>query len=121
MLLRMLIGGAVIALVAVTAALPMVGLEPTAAHAAKPLDVDCDLLAATNDAVDVFLDSEGIQFDNLGDQISAAVLDAAVFAQLSALILFFSGGAIDFDSASQVVSTNAKCGLAPQLIDNIRD
>ena len=118
MLLRMLIGGAVIALVAVTAALPMVGLDPTAAHAAKPLDVDCDLLAATNDAVNDFLDSEGIQFDNLGDLISSAVLDDAVFGQLSDLILFFSGGAIEFDSASQVVSTNAKCGLVPQLVDN---
>ena len=118
MLLRMLIGGAVIALVAVTAALPMVGLDPTAAHAAKPLDVDCDLLAATNDAVDDFLDGEGVQFDNLGDLISSAILDEAAFGQLSSLILLFSGGEIEFDSASQAVSTNAKCGLVPQLIDN---
>ena len=39
---------------------------PTA-HAKRPLDVDCDLLAATNDAVNVLLDGEGVQFDNLGD------------------------------------------------------
>ena len=121
MLLRMLIGGAVIALVAVTAALPMVGLEPTAAHAAKPLDVDCDLLEATNGAVNVFLDGEGIQFDNLGDLLSSAVLDDALFEQLSDLVVFFSGGAINFDSASQAVSTNAKCGLVPRVIDHIRD
>ena len=91
------------------------------AHAKKPLDVDCDLLAATNDAVNVFLDGEGVQFDNLGDLVSSAILDDAVFALLHDLILFFSGGAIDFDSASQAVSTNARCGLIPQLIGNIAD
>jgi hypothetical protein len=91
------------------------------AHAAQPLDVDCDLLAATNDAVNDFLDGEGVQFDNLGDLVSSAILDDDVFDQLSALITLFSGGEIVFDSASQAVSTNAKCGLIPQLIDNIRD
>ncbi len=91
------------------------------AHAKKPLDVDCDLLEATNDAVDDFLDGEGIQFDNLGDLVSSAIQDEALFDQLSALILLFSGGEIEFTSASQAVSTNAKCGLIPQLIDNIRD
>ena len=91
------------------------------AHAKKPLDVDCDLLEATNDAVNVFLDGEGIQFNNPGDLVSSAIQDEAVFEQLSALILLFSGGAIDFTSASQAVSTNAKCGLIPQLLDNIRD
>ncbi len=91
------------------------------AHAKKPLSVDCDLLADTNEAVNVFLDGEGVQFDNLGDLVSSAILDDAVFALLHDLILFFSGGAIDFDSASQAVSTNARCGLIPQLIDNIRD
>jgi hypothetical protein len=91
------------------------------ARAAHPLDVDCDLLAATNDAVNVFLDAQGVQFNNLGDLVSTSILDDAVFDQLSALVLLFSGGAIDFESASQAVSTNAKCGLIPQLIDNIRD
>ena len=61
------------------------------------------------------------KFDNLGDLVSAAILDEAVFDLLSDLILFFSGGEIDFTSASQAVSTNAKCGLIPQLIDNIQD
>ena len=105
----------------VLAAILMVGLASTEAHAAKPLDVDCDLLEATNEAVNDFLDGQGIQFDNLGDLFSSAIKDEAVFQQLSDLILFFSGGAIDFGSASEAVSTNAKCGLAPQLIDNIRD
>ncbi len=91
------------------------------AHAKKPLDVDCDLLAATIDAVNVILDNNNVEFDNLGDLVSSAILDDAVFNQLRFLILAFSGGAIDFDSASQVVSTNARCGLIPQLIDNIRD
>ena len=106
---------------AVLGVMLMVGLVPTAAHAAKPLDVDCDLLEATNDAINVFLDGEGVQFDNLGDLYSAALLDEAVFDLLHDLILFFSGGAIDFDSASQMASTNGKCGLTPQLLDNIRD
>jgi hypothetical protein len=90
-------------------------------HAGKPLDVDCDLLAATNDAVNDFLDGEGVQFDNLGDLVSSAILDDELFDQLNALIVLFSGGLIDFESASQAVSTNARCGLIPQLIDNIRD
>ena len=71
--------------------------------------------------MDEFLDLEGIQFDNLGDLVSSAIQDEAVFDQLSALILFFSGGEIDFESASQAVSTNAKCGLIRKLLDNIRD
>jgi hypothetical protein len=96
-------------------------LSVSAAYAARPLDVDCELLAATNDAVDDFLDAEGVQFNNLGDLISSAILDEELFDQLSALIQLFSGGQIDFTSASQAVSTNAKCGLIPQLIDNIRD
>jgi len=91
------------------------------AHAAKPLDVDCDLLAATNDAVNDFLDEQGVQFNNLGDLVSSSIQDEEIFEQLSALILLFSGGEIEFTSASQAVSTNAKCGLIRQLIDNIRD
>jgi hypothetical protein len=71
--------------------------------------------------VNDFLDGEGVQFNNLGDLISSAILDEALFEQLRDLILFFSGGEIEFTSASQAVSTNAKCGLIPQLIDNIRD
>jgi len=91
------------------------------AYAAKPLDVDCDLLADTNDVVFAFLAANNIEFDNLGDLVSSAILDEAVFEVLRDLILFFSGGVINFESASQVISTNAKCGLIPQLIDNITD
>ena len=103
---------------AVTAALLF---SVSSASAKKPLRVDCDLLEATNDAVNDFLDAEGMQFNNLRDLVSSAIQDEAVFDQLSALILLFSGGEIDFTSASQAVSTNARCGLVPQLIDNIRD
>ena len=103
---------------AVTAALLF---TVSTAQAKKPLDVDCDLLAATNDPVNVFLDGEGIQFDNLGDLFTSAILDDDVFDQLNALVTLFSGGAISFDFASQAVSTNAKCGLIPQLIGNIND
>ena len=106
---------------AVLAAILMVGLASKDVHAARPLDVDCDLLAATNEDVNVFLVGEGIQFDNLGDLYSSTILDDAVFDQLSAIIVIFSGGEIHFDSASQAISTNAKCGLTPSLIDNIRN
>ncbi len=103
---------------AVTAALLF---TVSTADAKKPLDVDCNLLEDTNEAVNVFLDGEGVQFDNLGDLVSAAILDDAVFALLHDLILFFSGGAIDFQSASQAIATNGKCGLLPALIDNVND
>ncbi len=53
--------------------------------------------------------------------VAASIQDDAVFDQLSALILLFSGGQISFDSASQAVSTVAKCGLMPLLIGEIRD
>jgi len=96
-------------------------LSVSTAHAAQPLDVDCDLLEATNDAVNDFLDGEGVQFNNLGDLISSSIQDEDVFNQLSALIELFSDGQIVFTSASQAVSTNGRCGLIPQLIDNIRD
>ena len=91
------------------------------AQATAPLDVDCDLLEATNDEVNILLDLEGVQFRNLGDLVSSAILDDATFVLLSDLITLFSGGAINFDSASQAISTNARCGLIPQLIGNVRD
>ena len=92
------------------------------AHVKKPLDVDCDLLAATIVDVDVFLDTmTNIQFDNVGDLVSSAILDDDVFNDLNALISLFSGGAISFDSASQAVSTIAKCGLVPLVRGEIAD
>ena len=44
-----------------------------------------------------------------------AILDDDLFDQLNALITLFSGGAISFDSASQAIATNGRCGLIPQL------
>jgi len=96
-------------------------LGASTAHAGRPLVVDCDLLAATNDAVNVFLDGEDIQFDNVGDLFASAIVDDAVFEQLRSLILFFSGGAIEFESASQAISTNAQCGLLDDLIGQVGD
>jgi hypothetical protein len=96
-------------------------ISVSTARADQPLEVDCDLLEATNDSVNDILDMAGIQFNNLGDLVSSAILDEDVFEDLRLLILVESGGEIDFTSASQAVSTNAVCGLIPQLIDNIRD
>lgn len=103
---------------AVTAGLLVMG---STAHAAQPLDVDCEVLAATNECVNAILDGAGVEFQNLGDLVSAAILDDAVFDSLDALILLCSGGTIDFESAPQAVATNSKCGLIPQVIENIRD
>ncbi len=79
------------------------------------------MLTATNDAVNDFLDGEGVQFNNLGDLVSSAILDDALFEQLRDLILLFSGGEIEFESASQLLSTNARCGLIPQQKGYIQD
>ena len=102
----------------ITAGLLVMG---STARADMPLAVDCEVLAATNECVDAILDEQGVQFQNLGQLVSTAILDDAVFDALDALILLCSGGTIDFESASQAVTTNATCGLIPQVIGNIRD
>jgi hypothetical protein len=104
--------------VAITAALLLMG---STARAARPLDVDCEALAATNECVNETLDEQGVQFRNLGDLVSSAIVDEEVFETLDALILLCSGGTIDFESASQAVTTNARCGLIPQVIEDITD
>lgn len=109
----------VLATALAVAAVLLIGAPP--ADAVRPLNVDCDLLGTTNFDVNDFLDAQGIEFNNLGDLLSTSILDESVFNELSALILLFSGGVIDFTSASQAVATNARCGLIPQLIGNIRD
>ena len=91
------------------------------ADAKKPLDVACDDLAIAIECADQILDLNNVEFDSLGDLVSSAILDEAVFALLQSLILFCSGGAIDFDSASQAISTTAQCGLLPQLIGEVND
>ena len=91
------------------------------ALADRPLDVDCDLLGTTIDAVDTFLDGDGVEFDSVGHLLSTAILDDDAFEGLNVLIILFSDGAIDFESASQTVSTIAKCGLMPLLNDEIQD
>ncbi len=108
----------------VTTALAVIAvllLGTSTAHARRPLDVDCDTLAAVNDAVNTILDDANVEFNSVGDLFSSAILDDAVFELLHDLILLFSGGAIDFDSASQAITTNAQCGLLPGLIDNVND
>ncbi len=108
----------------VTTALAVIAvllLGTSTAHAKKPLDVDCDLLAANNDAENVFLDDQGIQFDSVGDLFSSAIQDDAVFQILRDLILFFSGGVIEFESATQAIATNGSCGLLKDLIDDVAD
>ncbi len=106
-----------------TALAVMAGLllsAPTA-QAGRPLNVDCDVLAATNDAVNTFLDEAGVEFNSVGDLFSSAIVDDGVFEMLRDLILAFSVGEIEFQSASQAISTNAKCGLLPGLIDQVND
>ncbi len=91
------------------------------AHAGRPLDVDCDVLESAVICADAILDANNVAFNSVGDLFSSAILDDAVFEQLSSLVLFCSAGAIDFDSASQAISTIASCGLMPLLNDEIDD
>ena len=91
------------------------------AHAKKPLDVDCDVLESAVICADAILDANNVAFNSVGDLFSSAILDDAVFEQLNSLILFCSAGTIDFDSASQAISTVASCGLIPLLNDEIGD
>ncbi len=106
-----------------TSLLVTVGLLFTVsiAHAGRPLNVDCDVLASAIMCSDAILDANNVSFNSVGDLFSSAILDDAVFAQLNSLILFCSAGAIDFDSASQAISTVARCGLMPLLIGEIGD
>ncbi len=107
-----------VAALAVTAGLLF---SVSTADAKRPLDVDCDVLASAIICADPILDANNVAFDGVGDLFSSAILDDAVFAQLSSLILFCSDGEIDFDSASQAISTVASCGLLPLLNDEIDD
>jgi hypothetical protein len=96
-------------------------LVSSTASAGRPLDVNCDLLANTNDAVNQWLDARDVEFDNLGDLFASAILDDEVFELLRDLISLFSGGGIEFESATQAISTNGACGTLRGLINNTRD
>ena len=52
----------------------IVMLLASGAMAKKPLDVDCDVLASANVCADAILDANNVQFDNLGDLVSVAIL-----------------------------------------------
>ncbi len=102
----------------------LVGLVPTAAHADKPLDVDCDVLAVTLIDVDAFLESLPVppfEADSLGELLSILKKDPALFAAVNGLIVAFSGGTISFDSPQEAYSTIAKCGLIPLLNELVKD
>ncbi len=94
----------------------MLGPKPAGTQAAKPLEVDDEALEATFTAVDAFLEANAIELKGLGDLVSTLKKDPAQFALANGLIFAFSGGTISFDSASQLVSTTAKCGLTPNLV-----
>ena len=102
----------------------LVTLVPTVAQAEAPLDVDCDVLAATLVAVDAFLEAlpvPPIDTDSLGEFLSTLKKDPALFAAVNGLIVAFSGGTISFDSPSQMLSTTAKCGFVPLLNELVTD
>ena len=108
----------------VTTALAVIAallLGTSTAHAKRPLDVDCDVLESAIICTDAILDANNVAFNSAGDLFSSAILDDAVFAQLQSLILFCSNGAINFDSASQTISTVASCRLLGLLNDEIDD
>ena len=93
------------------------------AHAKKPLAVDCAVLEGTLIGVDSVLPPG--TFDNLGDLVSQAKKDPAVFGPLSGLIAFISasisGTPIIFTDPKEVVPTIAGCGLTPLLVELVTD
>ena len=93
---------------------------PAGAQATKPLDADCDFLQTVNDLSDVILDDAGVEFKNLG--ASASIKDFTEAAGFFSFVSVLLGGPeINLESASQFISTNAKCGLTKFVIDNLRD
>lgn len=92
------------------------------AHAMKPLDVDCYVLEATIIEVDNYLDNvANIQYKSVGELFSAAIIDPVTFTALDGLILLYSDGTINFESAAQAIATISKCGLMPLLIEEVAD
>ena len=98
------------------------------AHAKKPLDVDCVVLAATLEAVDdvldaAVLDGTGTDFPNLGQLVSQSKKDSDLYDTLRFLVSTFSGGAINFaeNNPNEVVPTIAGCGQIPLLIELINN
>ena len=78
-------------ILAITKALLESGVGYVGGYQGAPISHLMDVFADAQellDAVDDFLDNEGIQFNNLGDLVSSAIQDEAVFDQLSALITF---------------------------------
>jgi hypothetical protein len=90
-------------------------------HAKRPLDVDCDVLASAIVCTGDILEANNVVFNSVGQLFSFAILDDAVFEVLQSVFLLCSGGAIDFNSSSQAISTVASCGLLRQLQDEISD
>ena len=95
------------------------------ANAAAPLDVDCNVLGATLEAVDSGLGDAGVDFDNLGDLVSQAKKDEDLFELLRGAIFMISRdyfmNPILFTDPKEVVPTVAKCGLTPLLVRLVSD
>ncbi len=100
------------------AAALLLALLPGVALAEQPpLDVDCDLLATTLVAVDTLLEGRGQGFPPM----DLFMNDPVLFGSLSNLIRSFSGNAIDFATAPELMSTVGSCGLMPLLVMQIQD
>jgi hypothetical protein len=104
--------------VAILAAVFVMGLIPAAAQA-KPLEgVDCDQLEQTDmvffPAAAALLESLGI--DNFGQFVSFFQRNEDMFAVAGAGfsdVSEFFGPRIEFASMTEAVNTHAKCGLHP--------
>ena len=109
-------------LLAVVAAMAVV-VFAVPASATKPLDVDCGELWAINDAADDFLDTvAGLQVTDRWGGVASIHDFSDTNAFFAFIAVTFVGIApISFDSASEFVSTNARCGLVKPIIDNLRD
>lgn len=98
---------------AMTAAL-ILGV-PTARADARPLEVDCSIVYATNLGVAQLLATNDIGVASLGELLAMANKDSFFFGLLSGLTAAVSGGEIYYSDIEQVIPTNARCGLMSQV------
>lgn len=93
-------------------AVGLIGLAPSTAEAGSPQEIDCAVL---ENALVIIDGSGSFEFNNLGDLISTAVTDEAVFDSLRNAIFALSGGTILFSEPSDALKGIARCKLMPLL------
>lgn len=96
---------------------------PSAASAAKPLDVNCDVLKSaliTIDELAAEIFPEPL-FKNWGQVVSTVKSDQQLFELLTFLVVILTEGQIVFTDPNQAQPTIAKCGLSSLQVHNVNN